>query len=62
MLPWFVGMLTIRAFCPTPGDISPGLCQFVGEHIDSGEFTQRGDEQEIFESVCFRTSVDTETG
>ncbi|NCC76876.1 MAG: glucuronate isomerase, partial [Clostridia bacterium] len=58
MLPWFVGMLTdSRSFLSyTRHDyFRRVLCQFVGEHIDNGEFTAtEAIEQEIIEGVCFR--------
>lgn len=58
MLPWFVGMLTdSRSFLSyTRHDyFRRVLCQFVGEHIDKGEFTAtEAIEQEIIEGICFR--------
>lgn len=61
MLPWFVGMLTdSRSFLSyTRHDYFRRiLCQFVGEKVDSGEFTARPDIlQEIIEGVCYNNIV-----
>ena len=58
MLPWFVGMLTdSRSFLSyTRHDyFRRVLCQFVGEHLDQGEFTaSEAILQEIIEGVCFK--------